>query len=187
MSLGDLADSPAPNIFAQKSVTLFAMSLIAHLGGDLIPAGHLAKLSRLGDIVADRFFAINSLAQLHREHGRDGMLMVWRGNEYCVDLLADFIEHPPVISEDLQFIRVLGFVFKELFYHGVPPFIDIDNANQVLAKDAFKVRLAAPTATNEDPVQRVARTGCPKDVGNKRACGKRARSQSGALQKQAAV
>jgi hypothetical protein len=79
------------------------MPLIAHLGGGLGSAGHFAQLARLGDIVAQRFLAIDGLAQLHGDHGRRRVLMVGCRDENGINPFADFVEHPSVICENLQF------------------------------------------------------------------------------------
>ena len=102
MRLGDLADDSAPHELAQASITVVAMPLVAHLRGDLVLVRHFAELAGLGDVVAERFLAVDALAQLHGDHRRGGMMVVGRGDEHGVDLLVQLVEHAAVIVEGLD-------------------------------------------------------------------------------------
>src|SRR5208283_5927789 len=64
MGFGDVADDAAPNKLAEAAVTLLAVALIAHLSGDLaVMKGGAAQFPGLGDVAAERLFAIDVLAR----------------------------------------------------------------------------------------------------------------------------
>ncbi len=98
----DRTDHACPNAFAESSVSLAAMSLIAHLRRHLVLAGHFGQSPRLGNVVAERFLTVDADAQLHGDHGRRGVLMVRRGDEYCVELLGGLVEQAAVIAEAFE-------------------------------------------------------------------------------------
>src|SRR6185369_1024272 len=81
MGLTDGADNTRPDVFAELAVTILAMSLVAHLRRGLGLRSQGAHGAGFGNVVADRLFAIDALSELHRDHGRQGVLMVGRGDE----------------------------------------------------------------------------------------------------------
>src|ERR1035441_3233471 len=67
MRLQHIPDSPRPNVFAEQPITLLAVALVAHHGGDLVPPGSLRERPRLEHIMAQRLLTINVIAVLNRQ------------------------------------------------------------------------------------------------------------------------
>ena len=86
MGFGDFADDAGPDVFAELAVAVLAMALVAHLRGDFGFRGHRAHGAGFADVVADRLLAIDSLAELHRDHRGQGVVMVRRGDEDGVEI-----------------------------------------------------------------------------------------------------
>ena len=190
MGLGHFPDRACPNVFAKHPVSFLAMALVAHLSGHLGLAGHVPQLARFGDIMADRLFAIDVFAQLHRDHRGERVVMIGRGDKDGVDLFADFVKHLPVIGERLKLFRIVPFSFKGLPNDFVPLFIHIDNSEHVFTRNRRQVGLeATPAAADQDAIQFIAGTDRAQQVGacEKPGCGGRASRQGGAFQKDATI
>ena len=89
MEFARRADDSGLNDFDGAAQTTAGAALIAHLGGDFVFGGHLAHGAGFANVVADRFLAIDRFAELHRDHGGKGVLMIRRGDEDGVDVFAD--------------------------------------------------------------------------------------------------
>src|SRR5262245_48692409 len=80
MGFGNVPNDASPDEFAKAMVAAFAMALVAHLSGGFGLACHLTQFARFGNVVGERFLAINPLAEVDRQHRSQSMVMVWRGN-----------------------------------------------------------------------------------------------------------
>ena len=80
---------------------------------------------------------------LHRRHYGHRMRVVRRGNEHCVDLPAQLIQHPPEILEHLR----LWILLERVRGVGV---IDVAERDDVLAETGDVVHVTAALAADAD-------------------------------------
>jgi hypothetical protein len=161
------------------------MALVAHLRRDLGFRRHGAHGSSLGDVMTDRFLAINILAELHGDHGRQGMLMIGRGNEHGVDFLADLVKHSAVIGEGLDFRGIDSFALHPFFHREMTVLIDVHHGDNILVESGGEVRRNAPAAaTDLHAANLFASIGRVENI--KRGGGKHTRGESGSLHERAA-
>ena len=95
-----LADQAGLNDFDGATETAAGASLVAHLGGDLLLPGEVTQVAGLENRVGQRFLNVGVLAHFHRARGGECMMMVGRGNDHRVDVLANFVEHFTVVAID---------------------------------------------------------------------------------------
>ena len=192
MGLLDVADYARPDEFTQAQVAFLAMALVAHLSGGFGLTGHGAQLAGLGNVMGERFLAIHGLAELHCEHGGRRVVMVGRGNEDRVNLLADLVKHHPVIGEHLQFGCVLLFPLQPLLYLGVVLLVRIHDGHQVvlaLGHQPVEMIHAASAAADLDAIEFAAWARSSEQIGDRQETtrGHRAGGQRTLLEKRAAV
>src|SRR4030043_1025089 len=82
------SDSTIPDIFAHQACPLRSLSLVAHLGSNLVFACSLGKPACLVYRVGQRFFTINMLAPLDSGYRRHGVYMARRGHDHPIDVLT---------------------------------------------------------------------------------------------------
>ena len=145
--LGDFANDTRPNVFAELVIAIFAMALIAHLRRDFGLRRHRPHGAGLANVMADGLLAIDVLAQLHGNHGGQGVMMVWRGDEHGVHSIADLVEHLPVIGEDRQRVGIAALALEPFLHDGVPVLLHIDNGDEMLVFRGGQVRGGAASAT----------------------------------------
>ena len=94
------------------------------------------------------------------------MVVIGRGDEHGVDLLADLVEHLPVVGEGLKLVGLvlLLFVGERLADHGEAFLAGIDDGDEVLAQHRFDVRHAASARADDDAAEFVAGIGGVEDV-----------------------
>ena len=69
------------------------MTLVAHLGLNVVLAGGFRDLADFVNRMRQRFFAIDVLTRSDRSHDGDGVGMIGRGNQHGVDGLVHLIQH----------------------------------------------------------------------------------------------
>jgi len=72
--------------------------LVAELGGHLLPAGRLREGADLGQVVAHRLLDVDVLAEPDRAHHGGRVVVVGRGHEDGVELLAHLVVHLPEVG-----------------------------------------------------------------------------------------
>ena len=105
-------------------------------------AGRFAHDAGLVDIVRQRLFAVDMLAQLHRGDAGDGVCVVRRGDDDRVDVLL-LVEHDAKVLVP----RRLG-IFLELSLG--PLVIDVAQGDDVLAQPGDGVGIARALAAGAD-------------------------------------
>ena len=160
----DLANRAGPDVFAQLAIAFLAVALISHLRGNFCLGRHRAHLPRLGDVVADGLFAIDVYAPLHCHHGRQGVVVIGRGDEHRVNLLAQLVEHFPVVGERLNFAGVAAFVGQRLLDGGNALVVHVHDSNQVFIERGFQVLHRPPAAADLHDANFFASIGSGEDV-----------------------
>ncbi len=142
------------------------MALVPHLGRDFILAREGGHAPRLGDIMAERFFAIDVFAHLHGYQRGQGVLVIRAGDEHHIQILAHFLEHPAVIREAFRLVRIAIFGFQPIFHHGQALLVGINYGDEVFIGRRLQVRGGAPSAATDDRAVQFARgLGGPDDAG----------------------
>ena len=90
--------------------------------------------------------------------------MVGRGDEHRVDLLPDCVKHSPVISEDLDLVRVPALALHPFLHGGGPVVVHLDQADEVFFRLTLQVRHSASAAADLDEANLVAGVRGVEDV-----------------------
>ena len=92
LHLADLADRAGVEPLLHQAQPLLGVSLIAHLGHDLVLARGLGQGACFADRARQRLLDVDVLAELHRRHRDDRVGVIGRGDEHRVDVLL-LLEH----------------------------------------------------------------------------------------------
>ena len=168
-------------------IPVHAMALVSHLRGRFGFAGHFTQSPRLGDVMGQRFLAIDSLVQLQREERGGSVVMVRGGDNDDVELFADLIEHPTVIREHLDLVGIAVVIFQVVLYFIMLVFIRIHYGHDVvlsLRDDQFQVAHSAVPAADMHAIELIAGPGCPENVRSNQGDGRKGtRGQRGPFEK----
>ena len=107
MHFGHIADLAGPDHFRALPRTFVRITLVAHLGGDLVFRRCVGELPAFPDGVRQRLLHEHVLAALHGPHGGGGVHEVRYGHDHRVDVMALLIEHDAEIFVLRRFV-VLG-------------------------------------------------------------------------------
>ena len=136
----NFTDSAIPERLANQPDAFAGVALVAHLSGDLVLVGGGREGAGFGDVVGERFLAINMFAGLHGGHGNHRMRMIRRCDNDRVDVFL-FVQHLAVIRPDpgvgIFLERVGGIIM-----------VHIAQCDDVLRPQVFQV--AAPHAAHAD-------------------------------------
>ena len=91
--LAHRANRPIPDGLAHQAGPFGGLTLIAHLGGDLMLASGFGNHSRFINRMSQRLFTINVLASFDGGYACNGMDMVRRGDHYRIDVLVLLVQH----------------------------------------------------------------------------------------------
>ena len=153
--LGDVADRPGPDVLADRADRLAVMALVAHLRRHVLFFGGLHQGVALGHVVGHGLLHEGRLAQLDRPHGRRGVVVVGRGNEHDVEILAALVEHLAVIVVGAD---VGGLVLDPLDGLGHDVVVHVDQGHGPLVGGDARVPAAhAAAADHADAELRVGR------------------------------
>lgn len=192
MSFRDLADNTTRDEFAEATIAILAMTLVAHLRWGLAFASPGTEFSSFSNVVREWFFAVDGYIVFHREHRRQSMVVVGGGDDHGIEFLPHLIEHLTVIGEDSSFTRIAVVRLQIALYFVVLLFVGIDNRGDIilgLSNQPVEMFHRPPAAANDCTVQLLARAVSGQDVRNRKqlASGESANSCSGAFDKGATV
>ena len=92
------------------------------------------------------------------------MMVIRRGNEHGVALLAELVEHLPVIGENLKLARVAAFV-RQQFSDGLNPFlVHVHDGDEIFIEGCFEVLHRAAAAADLDAADLLTGIGGMEDV-----------------------
>ena len=172
MGLLDIADGAGPNPLAQPPPAFALAAVVAHLRGDFMFPGRQGKQPGFADVVRQRLFAVNVLAQPNGRHRGHRMMMVGRGDKHGVDLTVHLVEHLPIVGEALgqrpaeTVVLVEPFDLSEAAVPGA--FNHIANRDQVFVQKRFNVGAAASTHADAGDVELGIGRGSGQDVGRRK-------------------
>src|SRR5262245_8339846 len=118
------------------------------------------------------FFAIDCLAEVHSQHRRQSMVVIWSCNEDRVQVLSDSIEHQPIVCKELSLAVILLLALHPLFNGFMALLIRVNYCHDVvfaLCEDPIQVLYRTSACTNLGAIQLTARFGS-NHVGNGRQC-----------------
>src|SRR5262245_17190017 len=102
------------------------------------------------------------------------MMMIGGCNKNGVNLLPDFVEHLPVISEHLQLARVAVMLFQKPLHIRLLLFIGVHNCNQIVHRLGYEpiyvAAQAPPAAANLHAIQLVPDRSSSGDSRSENAC-----------------
>ena len=130
----DVADRAGPDALHQPPVAFAAMSLVAHLRGDLVLLGGLGQLAAFGDVVGQRLLREGGQAALDGPDRRRGMMVVRRGDQHHVEFLVQLVEHLAIVVIDLGFGLVAVAIAVLFQGAGDGVVVDFDDGHEVLAQ-----------------------------------------------------
>ena len=89
--------------FTKGTHTVARVTLVTHLGHDLIFLGSLGKDTCLVNIVRDRFLQIYVLTHPHSAESLDRMVMIRGGDTYGIEVLTFLLVHLTEVVKILSF------------------------------------------------------------------------------------
>ena len=150
--LAHLADEPGLEPLADLADALAGVTLVAHLGHDLVRARGLGQGAGLEDIMRDRLLDVDVLAAAHALHRDVGVGMVRRSDDDGVDVLA-LVEHDAEVGERVGLRELLD-------RPGAAPEVQVAQGDDVLVGAVAHVAAAdAAEADGGDVQLRVRRDG----------------------------
>ena len=157
---GDGADDAGAQQLDRRAASIRGVALVAHLGRDLRLRRRLCQKVRLVDRMAEGLLAVDVFPHLHRHHRRRGMDVVGGADHDRIDILL-ILEHPAEV-------RVPAGAGMDLRRLVQVPGVDVAERDDVLARDAFQVRRAAPGNADAGDVQCVVGGGGgPREPGSR--------------------
>ena len=93
--------------FTKGTHTVARVTLVAHLGHDLVFLGGLGKDTCLVNIVRDRFLQIYVLTHPHSAESLDRMVMIRGGDTYGIEVLTFLLVH---LTEVVEILRLRVFL-----------------------------------------------------------------------------
>jgi hypothetical protein len=154
VDFADVTEHASLHQFHDASRAVVGMTLVAHLGDDLGLGRDLPHQARFPDRVRERLLAIDVFTQLHRHHGREGVMMVRRAHGHRVDLLH-FLQHFAVISEELRLGKLRPAFFQSLLVH-------VAQGHDILRRTTVDVRGGLASGANRRDVQLFVRGNPPR-------------------------
>ena len=152
MRLAHLADEPGLEPLADLADALAGVTLVAHLGHDLVRPRGLGQGAGLEDIMRDRLLDVDVLAAAHALHRDVGVGMVRRSDDDGVDVLA-LVEHDAEVGERVGLRELLD-------RPGAAPEVQVAQGDDVLVGAVAHVAAAdAAEADGGDVQLRVRRDG----------------------------
>ena len=133
MRLQHVADRAGRDIFRQKANGLGALTLVAHLGRNLVELGFLDEGPDLVEIVGQRLLNESGLAQPQRADGRRPMMVVRGADQDHVEILVALVEHLAVVVVDLGAGAFAVAGVLDLFHGlGEAALVDVDQGDRPL-------------------------------------------------------
>ncbi len=155
----------ALNQLLDPPVIVGRVPLIAHLRRELELRGRLTNEPRFRDVVGERLLAVDVLARLEGEEGREDVRVLAGAHDDRVEV-AGAIEHLPEVGELFGLRMLRADLLQRRAVH-------VTEDRDVLRRDALEVRDAASTGANHRDVELVADVLTSQNRGraNGHACG----------------
>ena len=99
VDLVNISDYSGPDPFGKLAAIVERVSLVAHLGRDLVFLCQFSQEPGLVNRVGERLLDIYMLAESHRMGGHDGMCVVRSGYDNGVYILAHLVKHDSPVLE----------------------------------------------------------------------------------------
>ncbi len=164
--LVDVADRAGLEILAQPAQALEGVTLVAHLGDHLVLAGRLGEDPGLVNVVYQRLFAVDVLAELDRPHRGAGVVVVDGDHEDGIDLLVDFVEHATVVEVRLRLRDVELGGRKRLDRSRGAAFVGVRHGDEPLRGRSGQMRPAATPAADHGEAELGVGRGLRQECGH---------------------
>ncbi len=154
MHLAHRADRPGFHPLPNQPRLFVRVSLVSHLGRDLVLLGRLRQGPHFAQGAGQRFLHECVFAQFHRREAGRGVRVIRNRHRHRVDVLSFFVEHVAIVAKPLG----LGVVLERVQCHAP---VDVTQGVDVLARDTVDIAAAFSTASDTGDVEFVARRGEP--------------------------
>ncbi len=189
----DVADRAGPDPLAQPPPGFGLAALVAQLRSHLMLPGGQGELAGFVDVVRERLFAVDVLAELDRHHRGRRMMIVGSADKHGIDLAVHFVEHFPIVGKSLGQRLAKGLVLVmllDLSEATVDGALDhVADGHQVFLCGRQDMVPATPAHADAGDVELGVgrRTGEDSGRGEPFSSGRRGGKDSGPSKKRAAV